>query len=70
MHWKFAKYLYYTDMSKALNIRQTGDVDSYQAHNQALDDIFFVAKFIKGLRKDMRTNMVFHKPRTVDAAIP
>ena len=77
---KFAKDLDYTDMSKALDIRQTGDVDSYYrefehlmhqllAHNNALDDTFFVAKFIKGLKKDIRTTIVLHKPRTVDSAI-
>ena len=77
---KFAKDLYYTDMRKDLDIRQTGDVDSYYkefehlmhqllAHNSALDDTFFVAKFIKGLRKDIRQAIVLHKPRTVDAAI-
>jgi hypothetical protein len=77
---KFSKDLYYTDMNKALEIRQAGDVDAYSrefellqnqllAHNPALDDTFFVAKYVKGLRKDIRSAIILHKPRTVDAAI-
>jgi hypothetical protein len=67
-------------MNKALEIRQAGDVDAYSrefellqnqllAHNPALDDTFFVAKYVKGLRKDIRSAIILHKPRTVDAAI-
>jgi hypothetical protein len=39
------------------------------AHNHALDDTFFVAKYVKGLRKEIRAAIILHKPRTVDAAI-
>ncbi|KAK1608164.1 hypothetical protein QYE76_031837 [Lolium multiflorum] len=77
---KFSKDLYYTDMNKTLDIRQYNDVESYSrefellqnqllAHNSALDDTFFVAKYIKGLRKDIRAPIILHKPRTVDASI-
>ena len=55
-------------------------LDSYQqefeqlmhqllTHNPALVETFFVAKFVKGLKKEMRFAIVLHKPRTVDAAI-
>jgi hypothetical protein len=77
---KFAKDLYYTDMSRTLDIRQTSDVATYQqefehlmhqllAHNPSLDETFFVAKFIKGLKKEIRAVIVLHQPRTVDAAM-
>lgn len=77
---KFGKDLYYNSMNQALDIRQTSDVDSYYhefetimhqllSHNSALDDTFFVAKFIKGLKKEIRSAITLHKPRTVDAAI-
>jgi hypothetical protein len=67
-------------MNQALNIRQTNDVATYckefetimhqlLSHNSALDDTFFVTKFIKGLRKDIRSAIILHKPRIVDAAI-
>jgi hypothetical protein len=77
---KFGKDVYYTNMTKTLQIRQTSDVASYHqefellmhqllTHNSSLDDTFFVAKFLKGLKKEIRSAIILHKPRTVDAAI-
>jgi hypothetical protein len=77
---KFGKDVYYTNMTKTLQIRQTSDVASYHqefellmhqllTHNSSLDDTFFVAKFMKGLKKEIRSAIILHKPRTVDAAI-
>lgn len=36
------------------------------AHNSNYDDVFFVYKFIDGLKGDIRAAIVLHKPRTVD----
>jgi hypothetical protein len=77
---KFGKDVYYTNMTKTLEIRQTSDVATYHqefellmhqllTHNAALDDTFFVTKFLKGLKKEIRSAIILHKPRTVDAAI-
>jgi hypothetical protein len=39
------------------------------AHNPSLDDTFFVAKFVKGLKKHIGAAIVLHQPGTVDDAI-
>lgn len=77
---KFGTDLYYSQMSKILDSKQVSDVDTYQfffeqlmhqllTHNPSLDETFFVIKFVKGLEKDIRSAIVLHKPRTVNAAI-
>lgn len=77
---KFGKDLYFTQMNETLEIRQSTDVSTYYqqfqllmhkllTHNPSLDDTFFVAKFLKGLKKDIRSPIILHKPRTVDAAL-
>jgi hypothetical protein len=38
-------------------------------HNHTLDDTFFVAKFLKGLKREISAPIILHKPRTVDAAV-
>lgn len=38
-------------------------------HNKALDDVFFVTKFLQGLNPEIRAAIVLHKPRTVDVAL-
>lgn len=38
-------------------------------HNRSLDDVFFVSKFLQGLNSEIRSAIVLHKPRTVDAAL-
>lgn len=38
-------------------------------HNKSLDDVFFVSKFLQGLKPDISAAIVLHKPRTVDAAL-
>lgn len=38
-------------------------------HNNHLDDVFFVSKFLQGLQPDIRSALVLHKPRTVDVAL-
>lgn len=67
-------------MSETLEIRQSSDVTTYHqqfqllmhkllTHNPSLDDTFFVAKFLKGLKKEIRSPILLHKPRIVDSAL-
>lgn len=77
---KFGRDLYFSQMSQTLDIKQTSDVDSYYkefeqlqhqllTHNHTLDDTFFAAIFLKGLRKEIHLAIILHKPRPVDAAL-
>jgi hypothetical protein len=38
-------------------------------HHQGHDQVLFVQKFIDGLKHEIRNAIMFHKPRTVDAAM-
>ena len=77
---KFGKDLYHNSMLELLSIKQTSDVQDYYdrfqtvvhkvlVHNNQLDDVFFVSKFLQGLHPDIRVAIVLHKPRTVDVAL-
>jgi hypothetical protein len=77
---KFGKDLYHNAMHDLLQIKQTADVQVYYyrfqtamhkvlVHNKSLDDVFFVSKFLHGLHHDIRSAIILHKPRTVDAAL-
>ncbi|CAD6230707.1 unnamed protein product [Miscanthus lutarioriparius] len=76
---KFGRDLYHNAMND-LQIKQTADVQEYYdrsqcamhkvlVHNKSLDDVFFVSKFLQGLKPDISAAIVLHKPRTVDAAL-
>lgn len=67
-------------MRHLLNIRQTHDVLEYAnrfeqakhrvlVHNRDIDEVFFVQKFLNGLRYNISNAITLHKPRTVDAAL-
>lgn len=77
---KFGRDLYHNSMNELLQIRQHTDVQEYYdrfesamhkvlVHNRSLDDVFFVSKFLQGLNADIRSAIILHKPRTVDAAL-
>jgi hypothetical protein len=77
---KFGKDLYHIYMNDLLHMKQTSDVQEYfdrfqnvmhkvLVHNKALDDVFFVSKFLQGLQPDIRAAIALHKPRTVDVAL-
>jgi len=64
-------------MHDLLLIKQTSDVQEYYdrfqtamhkvlVHNKSFDDVFFVSKFLQGLKPDIRAAIALHKPRTVD----
>src|SRR6185437_16511717 len=38
-------------------------------HNPSIDDVFFVQKFLDGLRYNISNAITLHKPRTVDAVL-
>jgi hypothetical protein len=63
-----------------LTIRQTTDVLEYAArfeqamhrvltHNKNMGEVFFVQKFLHGLKYSISNVIALHKPRTVDAAL-
>ena len=67
-------------MNDLLQIKQTADVQEYydrfqnamhkvSVHNKSLDDVLFVSKFLQGLNPDIRSAIILHNPRTVDAAL-
>ncbi|RLN34410.1 uncharacterized protein C2845_PM03G18270 [Panicum miliaceum] len=77
---KFGRDLYQNHMRDLLAIKQSTTVLEYAerfeqakhrvlVHNQHIDDVFFVQKFIDGLRYNISTAITLHKPRTVDAAL-
>lgn len=76
---KFGRDLYHNAMNDLLQIKQHADVQEYFdrfqtamhkviVHNKSLDDVFFVSKFLQGLKPDISAAIMLHKPRTVDAA--
>jgi hypothetical protein len=77
---KFGKDRYQLDMRELLAIKQTTDVLDYASkfeqithriliHNGSIDEIFFVQKFLDGLKYNISNAISLHKPRTVDAAL-
>jgi hypothetical protein len=77
---KFGKDLYHNYMKDILSIRQTGDVLEYASrfeqakhrvlvHNKDMGEVFFVQKFLDGLKYNISNAISLHKPRTVDAAL-
>lgn len=77
---KFGRDLYQNYMKDLLSIRQTSDVLEYSSrfdqakhrvlvHNQHLDEVFLVQKFLDGLKYNISSAIALHKPRTVDAAL-
>jgi hypothetical protein len=77
---KFGRDLHHNYMRELLTIKQTSDVLEYAGrfeqakhrvlvHNRDMGDVFFVQKFIDGLKHTISSAIVLHKPRTVDAAL-
>lgn len=67
-------------MRELLHIRQTSDVLEYSehfqlamhkvlVHNKSYDDVFFVNRFVDGLKHDIKSAIMLHEPRTVDVAL-
>jgi hypothetical protein len=77
---KFGQDLYHNYMRDVLSIRQTEDVLEYAGrfetakhrvlvHNKEIGEVFFVQKFLDGLKYNIRSAIALHKPKTVDAAL-
>lgn len=76
---KFDKDQYQTQLRHLEALKQTGSVSEYQrrfdelAHgillyNSAFDDTFLVTKFVGGLKEEIRTAILLHRPKDVDTA--
>jgi hypothetical protein len=77
---KFGREMYHNYMRYLLAIKQTSDVLEYHTrfvdamhkvmlHHSGHDQVLFVQKFIDGLKHEISSAIVLHKPRTVDAAM-
>jgi len=76
---KFDGDQYQILLSQFEQLRQSGSVADYQmefeqlAHglllyNNNYDDIYFVTRFVSGLKEDIRRVIVLHRPKNVDTA--
>jgi hypothetical protein len=76
---KFDKDQYQTQLRHLESLKQTGTVSDYQrrfeelAHgillyNPAFDDTFLVTKFVGGLKEEIRSAILLHRPKDVDTA--
>jgi len=77
---KYGRDLYQNHMRELLSIQQTSTVLEYAerfeqakhrvlVHNQNIDDVFFVQKFVDGLRYNISNAITLHNPRMVDVAL-
>ena len=76
---KFDKDQYEILLRQLHTLKQTASVTNYHAefeklvhgvllYNSAIDDTFFVTRFVGGLRDDIRSAILLHRPRDVDSA--
>lgn len=77
---KFARDMYHNYMRDLPTIRQTTDVLEYAnrfeqakhrilVHNKDMGEVFFVQKFLDGLKYNISNAITLHKSRIVDAAL-
>lgn len=77
---KYGRDLYQNDMKDLLSIRQTSDVLEYAnrfdlakhkvlVHNKDMGEVFFVQKFLDGLKYNISNVISLHRPRIVDVAL-
>jgi hypothetical protein len=77
---QFGLYEYPKAMDDLLYLRQTGSLDEYVSmfddlcynttvHNPQLDETFFVAQFVKGLKREIQGPMCCQVPTTVNRAV-
>jgi len=78
----FAKYdkdQYQKHLRKLEQLKQTGTVTEYQAqfeqlahgvllYNPSYDHVYFVTRFLAGLKEEIRAPIALHRPRDVDTA--
>jgi hypothetical protein len=77
---KFGQDLHHNYMRDFLTIKQNSDVLEYASrfekakhrvllHNKHIGEVFFVQKFLDGLKYSISNALTLHKPRMVDAAL-
>jgi hypothetical protein len=77
---KFGRDLYHNYIRDLLAIMQTSDVLEYDnrfeqakhrvlVHNKEIGEVFFVQKFLDGLKYNIKNALALHKPRIVDVAL-
>jgi uncharacterized protein YihD (DUF1040 family) len=76
----FAKYdQYRTQLHQLENLKQTRSVAEYQhqfeqlthgilLYNLAYDDVYFITRFVAGLKEEIRAAITLHQPQDVDTA--
>jgi hypothetical protein len=76
---KYDRDQYQTQLRQLEMLQQTGSVTEYQAqfeklahgvllYNPTYDDVFFVTRFLAGLKEEIRSAITLHRPRDVDTA--
>lgn len=76
---KFDKDQYQIVLRQLDSLKQTASVLEYQTefkklahgvflYNPAIDDTFFMTRFVGGLREDIRSPILLHRPKDVDTA--
>lgn len=78
---KFGRDKYQQHLEELENLKQCGSVDDYYVkfvelmhrvllvYNRSYDKTFFVTKFVRGLKPEVKIAIKLHKPRTVDLAL-
>lgn len=75
----FDKDQYPLHMKQLESLRQTGTVAEYQAkfeqlahsillYNPSYDDVFFVTRFLRGLKEEIRVPLILHRPPNLETA--
>lgn len=76
---RFDRDQYQIHMKQLDNLRQTGSVAEYQTqfeslahsillYNPAYDDVYFVTRFLGGLKEEIRAPIALHRPPNLDTA--
>jgi hypothetical protein len=76
---KFDKDQYQNQLRQLESLKQTGSVQAYYeqfeklAHgvllyNPTYDDVYFVTRFMTGLKEEIRAAIILHRPQDVDTA--
>lgn len=80
VHSKFSKDKYQQHLEELENHNQSGSVDEYYSrfeelmhkvlvYNKGYDETFFVTRFMRGLKTEIKAAIKLHRPRSVDAAL-
>ena len=79
MFAKYDKDQYQRQLKALETLRQIGSVADYQAqfeklahgillYNPSYDHVYFVTRFLLGLKEEIRASIALHRPRDVDTA--